>query len=161
MIDKAELDGMRQRSDAARPAVEAVAIRDGGLYADQPIDDPVGLLRLAAGSAADVPALADECERLTPASYLSGPEACVEGDCDCPGKPDGRWCSNVVEKVATFDDVKRAEHLAALAQALKRAAEAAQRGGRIDDRDLARIVIETVDDALAAMEAAESAGWAH
>jgi hypothetical protein len=159
VIDGQELEHAARRAEAAQPAVDAWRLRQGeGLWAGLPYDDPVGLLELAADSARDVPPLVAECRRLAPAAYLLGPEQCAEGDCDEEDPPDGQWCSHVAERVATFDDVKRAEHLAALAQALKRAAEAAQRGGGIDDRDMARIVIETVDEVYEQMRAEEVAG---
>jgi hypothetical protein len=166
MIDGQELEHAARRAEAAQPAVDAWRLRQGeGLYAGLPYDDPVGLLELAANSARDVPDLAAEVRRLSPAEYWVGREECREGECDWFFDEDGNQirplggpCEHIEVRVATFGDVKRAEHLDALAKALKRAAEVAQRGGGIDDRDMARIVIETVDEVYEQMRAEEVAG---
>lgn len=153
MIDSAELDRIEQAAKAANGAVGAVLARRGdGLYAGLPYDDPETLLEAAAESAKHVPRLIAEVRRLAPASYVHGPEACVEGDCDDEDPPAGQWCSHVTEKVATFDDVKRAEYLARLVGSIRE---------RLVDDDNTDELVVSIDDALGAMEAAESAGWAH
>lgn len=155
MIDKAQLEAMRGRYDAARGAVVAVRMHTAdGIFGSLPADEAVAQLPAAVASVHDVPDLIAECDRLAPASYLSGPEQCCEGDCEDEDPPDGQWCSHITEKVATFDDVKRAEHLERLVGSLR---------DRLSVRSelFARELAEAIDDALEAMEAAESGGWAH
>lgn len=159
MIDAAELQQMRGRALDAAPAVEAWRLRQGeGLYAGLPYEDPMGLLEAAAASAGDAPALADEVERLAPASYLRGPEACCEGDCEDEDPPEGQWCSHVTEQVATFDDVMRAETLAGIVESARR--RLGELSGSAPNA-LADELAADIDAALEAMDAAESAGWVH
>jgi hypothetical protein len=61
-------------------------------------------------------------------------------------------CSHIVERVATFDDVKRAECLAQLVGSIRERLAA--------DENTDELMAD-IDTALEAMEAAESAGWVH
>lgn len=149
MIDSQELNHIEQRAQAARAAVDAVLVRKDGLFADEPIPDPVGLLRLAADSARDVPDLLAECRRLAPAAYIRGPAQCYDGDCeDGETPPDGQWCPHVEERVATLGDVRRAEYLDELARDLR-----CQLGLRSDS--FARALCDEIDGAYERMAADE------
>lgn len=129
MTYEAELNRIRDRAEAARPAVETVLVRQGGLYADVPIDDPVSLLKLAVASAADVPGLVSEVVRLSPAAYVFADDECMDRECDYWYDDDGQpilrgeddRCPHIQERVATLGHVKVAEALARLVRSLRRA----------------------------------------
>lgn len=164
MIDREELQQIEQRAKAAKRAVDTVEVHtDGGLFGEIPLSLAAQLFPAAVSSARDVPRLLAEVKRLSPASYLIGPEACTEGDCDEEEPADGQDCSHIREAVATFDDVKRAEVLGEVVQsARKRLTEFS--GSKREDataRDFAVELLADIDHALEAMEAAESAGWVH
>jgi hypothetical protein len=162
VIDSQELQAIRERSDAAKSAVETVQVHaDGGLFGEIPLAAAAALFPAAVASAKDVPGLLADLERLTPAAYLSGPEDCCEGDCIDGEKPaDGEWCSHVTERVAAFDDVKRAEALAEIVQSVRRRLGELSGSTRLA-RDVAADLVGDIDNALEAMEAYESAGWVH
>lgn len=154
MID---LGSIRTAAETARTAIESVDLHEeDGLFGKLPAQRVELLLAYAVASARNVPALVAEVERLTPAAYLVGPESCCEGECEEETPPEGEWCSHVTQKVATFDDVKRAEHLADLVQAVR-----SRLSEHTESADFARELVADIDYALEAMEAAESAGWAH
>lgn len=164
MIDESQLWAMELRADDARPAVDAVLARHGGgLLADMPYEDPVGLLTVAAKSAQHVPQLIGEVRRLLPAAYLRGPEECLERECDYWYDADGNeierdpdsWCPHVEVRVATLGDVKRASHLEDMARALVAAARAAITGGGVDDPSMAQAVLDAVADAYERMRTDE------
>lgn len=156
MIDSQELQDMRQRAAHAHQAVQLWALhRNGGMFGELPAEEAAKLYEPAAASAADVTLLLAVVESLRPAAYLHGHEVCLERECDhldWETDPDGE-CPEVEERVATLGDVKRAEALDSLARLLHRCATTAERGGGVDDRDMAQVVIDTIDDAYVHMEA--------
>lgn len=156
---------MRQRAEAARSAVDTVALHtDGGLFGGIPPQAAAALFPAAVESARDVPALLDELERLAPAAYVVAHEACRERDCDhvdWETNPDAE-CPEVEHRVATLADVKRAEYLAALVEALCNAARRLDRGEDPDPsgggRDMTTLILEGAANTEASIAEWETTG---
>lgn len=161
MIDAKTLREMRQRAGEFARADEVVRVAAAdGLYADQWDTATEAAAPHAIASARDVPRLLDTVELLSPAEYVHGPAECAEGDCEDGYDETTELCPHLERRVATFADVKRAELLGDLAETLKRAAAAATAGGGINGADMARIVVEAVDDTLARIaRCAETGEW--
>lgn len=166
MIDSRELQEIRDRSTAYGKAVELMLIAaEGGMFAADRKAAADAVLPAAIDSARDVPRLLDAVERLAPAEYWLGREECMEGECDWffdgdgnQIRPLGEPCEHIEVKVATLADVKRAEYLDELAQELRKAVEAHQRGEEwVAGRTLAELVLEGVNDAYARIYCDEDA----
>lgn len=167
MIESQELQAMRERCDAAKRAVDTVEVHvDGGLFGEIPLSMAAQLFPAAVTSARDVPRLLEEMERLSPAEYWVGNEECMERECDYWFDGDGNEiprgdqtrCPHIEVKVATLADVKRAEYLDELAQELRKAAQAHQRGEEwVAGRTLAELVLEGINDAYARIYCDENA----
>lgn len=154
MID---LGPIRAAAETARPAIEEVDLHaEGGLFGKLSPQRAELLLAFAASSARNVPALIAEVERLSPAAYLRGPEACCEGECDEEAPPYGQWCSHVAEHVATLADIRRADLLDELVGVIEEAARRLDRGEPPNPHDpggdLTTLILEAVGDARDRLE---------
>lgn len=166
MIYSDELKAIRERYALAEKAVAAVWLHaDDGLYGGLPVEDAPNLLTSAVASARDVPRLADELERLRPAAYVVGLEACKDRECDhidwetAAGDAE---CPEVQHLVATLADVKRARRLTELVEALVAAAERVQRDQPADSsgalRPLHELILTGAANTFSRIEQLEQTG---